>query len=529
MHAAVRSSVLSGATLLTAGAIAVTPIQPLAHVPSLPSISHAVSTAAVNLTSSPFDLYGQVLKTAAGNLQADVKSYLDMGLFPILRQILTNQVGTMGGLVNALGESGKAVVTALTTEVPGYLGAAFSDLGKANVEGALNNLQLAIVLPIFAAINPIGPLPKALGNLISQPLQSVINIANDLPNILLELGVGLIGPVASTLGAMGTATQNVINAVKAGDLGKLPTAVIQAPATVIDGLFNGGYGPNLGALLGLNIPGFNIYGGGLFGGGATVPGGTTIAGTVQAIVAVVKSILNDITPAKPAATAATTATKAASDIAAVPSTTAATVTLSTAATTKAVTTDTASTDKGKTTGSTSESTGSATDATTKASGSSGSATDASSDSKSPSSATDGTTKTGTSTGSSTDGKTTGSTSAGDSKAGDSKSGDSKAGDTKTGAGSGTSSSGTSSAGSSSSGSGTSSSGTSSSGSSSSGSATGSTGTKATTPGSKGHQGKSGSDSSSSGSTSGSDSGTKGGSAKGSHAGSKTKSKAHSAA
>ncbi len=512
MHAAVRSSVLSGATLLTAGAIAVTPIQPLAHVPALPSISHAVSTAAVNLTSSPFDLYGQVLKTAAGNLQADVKSYLDMGLFPILRQILTNQVGTMGGLVNALGESGKAVVTALTKEVPGYLGAAFSDLGKANIEGALNNLQLAIVLPIFAAINPIGPLPKALGNLISQPLQSVINIANDLPNILLELGVGLIGPVASTIGAMGTATQNVINAVKAGDLGKLATAVIQAPATVIDGLLNGGYGPNLGALLGLNIPGFNIYGGGLFGGGATVPGGTTIAGTLQAIVAVVKSILTDITPAKPATAAATTTTKAVSDVASVPSTTAATVTLSTAATTKAVATDTASTDKGKATGSTSESTGSATDATTKASGSAGettgAATDASSDSKSPSSTTDGT-KTGTSAGSSTDGKPTGSTSTGDSK-----SGDSKTGDTKTGT---------------------------SSGSSSSGSATGSGGTKATTPGSKGHPGKAGSDSgssagagagsasSSSGSTSGSDSGTKGGSTKGSHAGSKTKSKSHSAA
>ncbi|TLH62852.1 hypothetical protein C1S79_23175 [Mycolicibacterium phocaicum] len=485
-------------------------------MPSLPSISHAVSTAAVNLTSSPFDLYGQVLGTATANLQADVKSYMEMGLFPILRQILTNQVGTMTGLVNALGESGKAVVTALTTEVPGYLGAAFSDLGKANVEGALNNLQLAIVLPIFAAINPIGPLPKALGNLITQPLQSVINIANDLPNILLELGLGIISPVASTLGAMGTAVQNVINAVKAGDLGKLATAVIQAPATVVDGLLNGGYGPNLGALLGINIPGFNIYGGGLFGGGATLPTGATISGTLQSLVAVVKSILNDITPAKPAAAAATTTTKAASDIAAVPSTTAATVTLSTAATTKAVTTDTASTDKGKTTGATSESTGSATDATTKAGGSSGettgSATDASSGSKSSSSTTDGTTKTGTSAGSSTDGKTTGSTSAGDSKAGDSKSGDSKAGDTKTGAGSGSSSSGTSS-----------------SGSSSSGSATGNTGTKATTPGGKGHQGKSGSDSSSSGSTSGSDSGTKGGSTKGSHTGAKTKSKAHSAA
>lgn len=510
MHAAVRSSVLSGATLLTAGAIAVTPVQPLAHMPSLPSISHAVSTAAVNLTSSPFDLYGQVLKTAAGNLQADVKSYLDMGLFPILRQILTNQVGTMTGLVNALGESGKAVATALTKEVPGYLGAAFSDLGKANVEGALNNLQLAIVLPIFAAINPIGPLPKALGNLISQPLQSVINIANDLPNIMLELGVGLIGPVASTLGAMGTATQNVINAMKAGDLGKLATAVIQAPATVIDGLLNGGYGPNLGALLGLNIPGFNIYGGGLFGGGATVPGGTTIAGTVQAIVAVVKSILNDITPAKPAAAAATTtATKAVSDIAAVPSTTATTVTLSTAPATKAGATDTASTDKVKATGSTSESTGSATEGTTKAG-------------ETKAGETTGSTSDGASTG--TDGKATDSTSAGGTKTGDSKTGDTKTGDTKTG----------------------SSSSSTSSGSSSSSSSSGSDGTKTTTPGRKGHQGKAGSDSgssagagagsssTSSGSASGSDSGakagsTKGGSDKGSHTGSKSKSKSHSAA
>lgn len=516
MHAAVRSSVLSGATLLTAGAIAVTPVQPLAHMPSLPSISHAVSTAAVNLTSSPFDLYGQVLKTAAGNLQADVKSYLDMGLFPILRQILTNQVGTMTGLVNALGESGKAVATALTKDVPGYLGAAFSDLGKANVEGALNNLQLAIVLPIFAAINPIGPLPKALGNLISQPLQSVINIANDLPNIMLELGVGLIGPVASTLGAMGTATQNVINAMKAGDLGKLATAVIQAPATVIDGLLNGGYGPNLGALLGLNIPGFNIYGGGLFGGGATVPGGTTIAGTVQAIVAVVKSILNDITPAKPAAAAATTTTKAVSDIAAVPSTTATTVTLSTAAATKAGATDTASTDKVKATGSTSESTGPATEGTTKAG-------------ETKAGETTGSTSDGTSTG--TDGKATDSASAGgtkpgDSKTGDSKTGDTKTGDTKTGSSSSSSSSGSSS--------------------SSSSSSSGSDGTKTTTPGRKGHQGKAGSDSgssagagtgsssSSSGSASGSDSGakdgsTKGGSDKGSHTGSKSKSKSHSAA
>jgi hypothetical protein len=341
LQAAVRSSVLSGAALLTAGAIAIAPLQPLPNMPTIQSIGHTASTAAVQLTSNAFDLYGEVIQTTIANLQADGQQYLTNGWLPIIRQILGNQVSAATGLIGALGDSGRAFVTALTQQAPSYVGAAVSDLGKFNVEGALNNLQLAIVLPIFAAINPLGTLPTAIAAAVTQPLQSLINVANDLPNILLEAGLGLVGPIAGGLGAAGAAVQNVINAVKAGDLGKLITAVIQAPATLLNGVLNGGYGPNLGALLGINIPGYTIFGGGLFGGGATVPGGATISGTVQALIAIGQSILRDITPkAKTAAAAAAiTAAPAAGTttnaVSALPAASATTVTLSTAATTKA--------------------------------------------------------------------------------------------------------------------------------------------------------------------------------------------------
>lgn len=493
LHAAVRSTVLSGAALLTAGTIAVTPIQQVPHM-SAQAIGHSVSTAAVDLTANAFDLYGQVFKSTVTNLQSDVQSYFELGLFPLLRQVLTNQVGTMTGLIDALGDSGRALVTTLTQKTPSYLGAALGDLGKANVEAALNNLQLAIVAPIMAVINPVGTLPTALGNLISQPLQSVINIAKDLPNLLLNLGLGVIGPVAAGLGAVGAAVQHVINAVAAGNLGKLVTAVIQAPATIADGIFNGGYGPNLGALLGIDIPGYSIFGGGLFGGGATVPGGGVIAGTLQSLVSIVKSLLNDISPqtkTPAAATAAvTTTTKSASDVASLPTTTAATVALSAAATAKATGT-TATTDKATT------------DATDP--------TDAKSETKSDPK-TDA-----TKTDASADATKTGSTAEGTDAKSDSSTGDAKAG-TATGSSSSSSSSGASG--------------------STSDSSSGSTGegTKTTTSGSKGsHSGssKSGSDSSSTGSASSSTgSSTKGTHSKGSHAKgshSKGSSKTHHAA
>jgi hypothetical protein len=348
LQAAVRSSVLSGAVLLTAGAIAVAPLQPL---PRIQTIEHSVSTAAVNLTSNAFDLYGQVLQTSVANLQSDVKSYLDMGVFPVLQQILTNQVGTMTGLIDALGDNGRAAFTALTNDTPTYVETALGDLGQANVEGALNNLQLAILLPVFALINPLSTLPTALGDLVSQPLQSMINIAKDLPNILLDVGLGVIGPLAGGLGAVGAAAQNVINAVKAGNLGQLATAAIQAPATVVDGILNGGYGPNLGPLVGLDIPGFNILAGGLIGGGATLPNGYTIAGTLASLVSIVRAVVADVTPKTTAAAAAkaaatTATTKAVSDVASLPSASATAVTLSAAAITKAVSSNEDSTGEG---------------------------------------------------------------------------------------------------------------------------------------------------------------------------------------
>ena len=68
----------------------------------------------------------------------------------------------------------------------------------------------------------------------------------------LALGtVGLLGPLISGTGAVGTALQDIINS---DGLEQLVSNFIGAPGTVIDGVVNGGYGPNLLPLLTDFIP-----------------------------------------------------------------------------------------------------------------------------------------------------------------------------------------------------------------------------------------------------------------------------------
>ncbi len=50
----------------------------------------------------------------------------------------------------------------------------------------------------------------------------------------------------SGLGAAGAATQNVIDAVRTGDPRQVVNAILTGPATILDGVLNGGFGPDLG-------------------------------------------------------------------------------------------------------------------------------------------------------------------------------------------------------------------------------------------------------------------------------------------
>ncbi|CAN5123219.1 hypothetical protein BH09ACT8_BH09ACT8_59870 [soil metagenome] len=144
---------------------------------------------------------------------------------------------------------------------------ATAELLAGNVQGAINSLQSAGL----ATLSPILALPAPITAVLNQPIQNLINVIAALttPTAIGTIGIGLIGPGVSAIGATGAAIQDVLDAVGSGDLGQVFNSIATGPATIADGFLNGGYGPNLGALVGSPVP---VFAGGILSPGKVVPG-----------------------------------------------------------------------------------------------------------------------------------------------------------------------------------------------------------------------------------------------------------------
>lgn len=304
MQIALRPYATAGVTLVAASAIAMSPVLP---VTKIEVAVHQASSAAVALAASPFDLYGQVLQDTIANLRSVGQTAFANGPFPLLQKILENQAANLGALGSAVGASGGALLKSVMTDVPTLLRQSLTELGQGNVEASLNSLINVVLTPLLAGVNPLtGTLLPALQHVIADPLQNLANVANQLPNIGLELGLAVLGPTLGGLGAVGAAVQGVVDAVRTGNLGKVLTAVVQAPAVMVNGLLNGGYGPNVGGLIGLE--GINVVAGGLFNPGGFADNTLTLPGLVASLVNVRDTIVNALTAsAKTPTTAPTTA------------------------------------------------------------------------------------------------------------------------------------------------------------------------------------------------------------------------------
>ncbi len=386
MHASVRPYATTGVALVAASVISVTPIAP-------PLTDVEIHNPAVQLTqlANPFQAYVQVFQEASLNLQAILSAAADNptpilsrilsnqfvtlqallasgGAFtiPSLSQILTaltSQSGALQSLLAAIQTAVGEVVTALTTTVPAFLQAAFSDLTSLNVEGAINNVLLAGLAALFPltglippalaviaqplqnlvnAINLFGP----IGEILANPLQNVVNVLNALGAPFLP-GIsngalfltGLIGPLIEGPAAFGVAVQGVIDAIGAGNPAGVLGAIIDGPAVILGGLLNGAVGPDLTPITGINL-GIPTLAGGLltpFTFNLTIPA-VTLPGTIPALQELQELIVGALHPPTiPAAMAAPLqlANAATSNApSALPNLTATTVTLPASQTTK---------------------------------------------------------------------------------------------------------------------------------------------------------------------------------------------------
>jgi hypothetical protein len=288
--------------LFGAGIIAASPIAPPVPDIHLPAIHLDASLAAA---VSPIDAYKAVFEAARTNLEA-----LAAAAVPgeVIKQIVANQTASFGALGTALGASGSELFTALTKTSPDLLKTVLTSLAAGNVEAATNAL---LTVPVAVGLPLINLLP-AIEQFVTQPIQNLINVAGVFHDPLQDglYVVGLLGPVISGLGATGTAMQNVIDAVHTGDPQQVVNAILTGPATILNGILNGGFGPDLGPLVG---QGLSVLAGGLFSssGISIGPDGGLIlnaAGPISTLQTLAHQIANALKP--PASAAAAVKAKA---------------------------------------------------------------------------------------------------------------------------------------------------------------------------------------------------------------------------
>jgi hypothetical protein len=317
MEVASRPRLTAGVALVGAGLVVASTVSPVSEL-RLPEIHvPTMRTADVNLAAAVNQLaiYEQVFQNALSGATTLVENAKPGA---ILQQIVKNQLGglsTLGG--DATGIFGEQVPQLLQTVV--------TDIAAGNVEGATNAL---LTLPLAVGL-------PALPTLLINPIQNVVNVINAFTSDSLGTELllsGLIAPLISTPAAAATALQNVIDAVGSGDPMAVLGAVIDAPATVVDGLLNGGYGPDLGPLTGQQ--GVIVKAGGLLSPSnvSIGPDGSIVVNTggpIAALEGIAQKILGAITPPPDSATKAAPAKVVQADATSVPSATAPAVSVTT--------------------------------------------------------------------------------------------------------------------------------------------------------------------------------------------------------
>ena len=210
MQMALRPYVNAGIALVGASVIAVAPIAPHPDV-HLPAVQ---LTAAID---NPIEVFTPVVNAAGTWLTDTIRSEI-ANSFPILHQIVTNQITTAGQLLQAV-NAGGAALGDLAAGLPATLQIAFAKLAVGDVNGAIDSV-------IASGLNPIVNLITGVWTPLQDVLQRPFAVGQALVPALFNAGLSLaLAAVASTVGIgfdtglkplvqqIVSSTQSVLNAV----------------------------------------------------------------------------------------------------------------------------------------------------------------------------------------------------------------------------------------------------------------------------------------------------------------------------
>lgn len=215
MHVAVRSSLTAGVALVGAGAMAVSPVSPAAPQMLTPTMQ----SVAVDLTAAtnPVTAWTKVLTDAFGNT-ARIGGALVSDPAPVLRQVITNDVGYVTSVATGLASTIQGLIASATSSEPGSLGAALQTLiddieaGEYHQAGLdAGNLMFGVLMSAFGLISAL-----------EIPVTITQNIANAAVAAVGGLVTGAVLPAVGTLQgafvAAGDSAQAVADALGDGDI-----------------------------------------------------------------------------------------------------------------------------------------------------------------------------------------------------------------------------------------------------------------------------------------------------------------------
>jgi hypothetical protein len=155
------------------------------------------------------------------------------------------------------------------------------------VQLTANEIEDAVNQVIFA-VTQVG---VRIATLPAPIVAQLLDVPEEVAQALLAgAALGLSGPLIGGGGALGAALQDIVDELGGGDIAGLINALIGAPATLIGGFVNGGYGPNVSTLVGLPEI-INVLVGGLINPGGLGLGGITLPGAIPTLQALVEQIL----------------------------------------------------------------------------------------------------------------------------------------------------------------------------------------------------------------------------------------------
>jgi hypothetical protein len=159
-----------------------------------------------------------------------------------------------------------------------------------------NEIETAVNKLVFVATKA----GVSVAQLTTPLVARILGIPEPQAAAFLAVGtIGLLGPLISGTGAVGTALQDVVDS---DGLEDLVLNLIGAPGTIIDGLVNGNYGPNLAPIItSLTLP-YAILAGGLINPGnlplpVFSPPPWTVPGTIPTLQGLVEQLFGLFSPA----------------------------------------------------------------------------------------------------------------------------------------------------------------------------------------------------------------------------------------